>query len=171
MLTVHSKNQHKACCWYLLCLREGRYWESWRSHQTPLLPLWLLSNITEGPDQCGLIRPLTDARLCQGELLALKHTVNGILPFKHGILEVTVVLLLLKMILESDSYQIINTCHCTYGKRKWNTFHVTDAIPVFCSVLKTTKHLTCPINGAILSCHVAVYRSCITLIQTSAGSC
>lgn len=45
--------------------------------------------------------------------------------------EVRIVRVLLKIILENDSYQIINTCHCTYRKRKWNTFHVRDSILFF----------------------------------------
>lgn len=102
-----------------------------------------------------MTRHLTDACLFQGESLLLKQIVNGILPSNHGISEVRRVLLLLKIILENDSYQIIKTCHCTYKKRKWNTLYVKDSILFFCFMIETTKHLTHPINGTILHCHAS----------------
>lgn len=114
----------------------------------------------------SVTRHLTDACLFQGESLLLKHIVNGIFPLKHGISKVSIVLLLLKIILESDSYQIINTCHCIYRKRKWNTFHVKDSILFFCFMINTTKHPTHPINGTILYCYASGCKPCIVLFHT-----
>lgn len=90
---------------------------------------------------------------------------------KHGILEVRIVLLWLKIILGNDSYQIINTCHCIYRKRKWNNFHVKDSILFSCFMIKITKHLTRPINGTILHCHALDCKPCIILLQIISSSC
>lgn len=91
----------------------------------------VLLNIAESSDQ-GVHDQVFDRCLPFPRWIAfIKTYCEWHFTLKAWHFEVRLVLLLLKIILENDSYQIISTCHFTYRKRKWNTSHARDSILFF----------------------------------------